>query len=196
MFANRFTAFIDACSLVSVLRRNLLLTLAEAEFFRVRWSEQVLEETERAIAKICTKKNYPDAADRAALARQKIESAFEDAKVSNFDQFMITGEALPDQNDAHVLDAALKIKADTIVTENLRDFPPAVLEPLNIEVRSADAFIADTIALDAGRAVAAINKMRLRLRKPEMTPNILLQNMDASGLTETVDILRHHTRSL
>jgi hypothetical protein len=51
LFANRYTAFIDACTLASALRRNLLLTLAEAEFFRVRWSVQVLDETQRAIEK-------------------------------------------------------------------------------------------------------------------------------------------------
>jgi hypothetical protein len=32
------------------LKRNLLLTLAEADFFRLRWSEEILDETERAIA--------------------------------------------------------------------------------------------------------------------------------------------------
>ncbi len=36
MFANRYTALVDACSLASVMRRNLLLSLAEAEFFRLR----------------------------------------------------------------------------------------------------------------------------------------------------------------
>jgi hypothetical protein len=50
VFANRFTAFIDACTLASALRRNLLLTLAEAEFFRVRWSKDVMDETEKGIA--------------------------------------------------------------------------------------------------------------------------------------------------
>lgn len=40
MFANRFTALIDACALAGALKRNLLLTLAEAEFFRLRWSDQ------------------------------------------------------------------------------------------------------------------------------------------------------------
>ena len=34
MFANRYTALVDACTLVSAPRRDLLLTLAEAEFFR------------------------------------------------------------------------------------------------------------------------------------------------------------------
>ncbi|MGN7998022.1 hypothetical protein [Sphingomonas sp. 22176] len=31
MFANRYTAFIDACTLAGTLKRNLLLTLSEAE---------------------------------------------------------------------------------------------------------------------------------------------------------------------
>ncbi|GGC16600.1 hypothetical protein GCM10011494_39380 [Novosphingobium endophyticum] len=60
MFANRYTAFIDACTLVSVWRRNLLLTLAEAEFFRVRWSNKVMEETERAIVRLLEERGLPD----------------------------------------------------------------------------------------------------------------------------------------
>ena len=35
-----------------------------------------------------------------------------------------------------------------IVTENLKDFPATVLSDLDMEAKSADAFIADTIALD------------------------------------------------
>lgn len=52
MFANRCTALVDACTLVSALRRDLLLTLAEAEFFRVRWSKRILDETGAALDKI------------------------------------------------------------------------------------------------------------------------------------------------
>lgn len=61
MFANRYTALVDACSLADALRRNLLLTLAEAEFFRLRWSENILSETERAIAEIAAAKGFADA---------------------------------------------------------------------------------------------------------------------------------------
>jgi hypothetical protein len=67
---------------------------------------------------------------------------------------------------------------------------------LNIEARSSDAFIADTIALDTGRAVAAIRRMRERFKKPEKTAELLLLDMEAAGLTETVDILRSHVLSL
>lgn len=196
MFANRFTAFIDACTLVSVLRRNLLLTLAEAEFFRVRWSDQVLDETERALVKMFADKGDPQAAEKAAKARAGMEAAFEDATVADYQEFMGAASGWPDEGDAHVVAAALKTQSATIVTENLRDFPPDKLSALNIEAKSADAFVADTIDLDPGRAVAAIRRMRERFRKPEMTAQTLLLEMEAAGLTETVDVLRPYVESL
>lgn len=52
MFANRFTALIDACVLAGALKRNLILSLAAAEFFRIRWSTRILDETETAIREI------------------------------------------------------------------------------------------------------------------------------------------------
>ncbi len=83
MFANRFTALADACTLAGALKRNLLLTLAEAEFFRLRWSAPILDETQAAIGKILTEKGVPDAAERAKRARASMERAFEEAMVSD-----------------------------------------------------------------------------------------------------------------
>ncbi len=196
MFANRFTAFIDACTPAGALKRNLLLSLAEAEFFRVRWSACVLDETEKAIAKILFEKGAADSEERAGRARASMEAAFEEALVTEFDNFLCDCEGLPDPADAHVVAAALKTQAAMIVTENLKHFPQEMLTPLNIEVKSADAFIADTIALDPGRAVAAIRQMRLRFKNPEKTGEALLLDMEAIGLTETVDALRSHVLSL
>ena len=196
MFANRYTAFVDACTLAGTLKRNLLLTLAEAELFRLRWSLLVLDETERAIEKILQGKDVVDATERARRARAAMETAFEEACVADFDDFLPACANLPDPGDHHVLAAALKTQAATIVTDNLKDFPEKVLATLDIEARSADDFIADTIALDTGRAVAAIRKMRERFKKPEKTPGILLLDMEAEGLFETVDILRPHVGSL
>lgn len=161
MFANRYTAFIDACVLVSTLRRNLLLTLAEAEFFRIRWSAEVLRETHRTIEGLLLGKGNPpaEASEKASRAIAAMQNAFEEAEVQGFEHLVCACEGMPDEKDMHVLAAALKTQAAAIVTENLRDFPAAILEPLNIEARSADDFIADTIALDTGRAIAAIRIM-------------------------------------
>lgn len=102
--------------------------------------------------------------------------------------------ALP--GDAQVLAAALKTRAATIVTDNLKDLPEALLAKAGIEPRATDAFIADTIELDPGRAVAAIRRMRERFQRPEKTPDLLLLDMEAAGLVETVDVLRPHVLSL
>lgn len=196
MFANRFTAFVDASVLASALKRNLLLTLAEAEFFRVRWSETVLSETERAIAGILRRRGLADAGERAARARRAMEVAFEDATVVDFGASLSAGKWLPDPEDAHVLAAAVKAQAATIVTDNLKHFPALVLVPLGIEARSADAFIADAIDLDLGRAVAAVARMRKRFTKPEKTAERLILDMEAAALIESADLLRPHVRSL
>lgn len=196
MFANRFTAFVDACALAGALKRNLLLTLAEADFFRLRWSSTVLDETQSAIEKILLEKGAPDAEARAQRARASMELAFEDARVEDFEKFRCVCEGLPDPDDAHVLAAALKTQAAVIVTDNLKDFPAELIKPLNIEVRSTDAFLADTIMLDTGRAVAANRTMRERFKRPEKTAEAMFLDMEASGLTETVDALRAHVLSL
>jgi hypothetical protein len=196
VFANRFTALVDACALAGALKRNLLLTLAEAEFFRLRWSDQILDETEAAIAAILKGKGVEDATDRAARARKAMVAAFEEACVDDVAAMMGSVPDLPDATDRHVVAAALKTRASVIVTDNLKDFPAHILTPLNLEARSADAFIADTIALDPGRAVFAIRRMRERFSRPEKTAEILLLDMEAAGLTETVDVLKPHVLSL
>lgn len=196
MFANRYTAFIDACALAGALKRNLLLTLAEAGFFRVRWSEKVLDETRLAIQKILEGKNVPDAAERSVRAVAFMKAAFEDAMVSSYDDFLSVCEKLPDPGDRHVVAAALKTQAAVIVTDNIKHFPARVVSPLNIDVCTTDEFIANTIALDIGKAVAAIRKMRERLKNPEKTAELLLLDMEAAGLLQTVDLLRPEMQSL
>lgn len=187
---------VDACSLAPVLSRNLLLSLAEAEFFRVRWSQLILDETERAIAKIMRERAIVDCEQRAARARKAMEDAFEDASVSGYESLVGNIENLPDPNDAHVIAAAIKTRASIIVTENMKHFPVRVLAPLDLEAKTADEFIADTIGLHIGRAVAAIKDMRLRFQRPEKTPEALLLDMEAAGLTQTVDLLRENVFSL
>ncbi len=198
MFANRYTAFIDACSLARVLPRNLLLSLAEADFFRVRWSGLVLDETERAIIKMLEKRgNDPQlAAGKAAHQIGQMRAAFEDGEVTEFEHLLPIAAGLPDQKDAHVLAAALKTQAAAIVTDNLKDFPTKILQGLNIEARSSDDFIADTIALDTGRAVSTVRRMRERFKRPEMSPQDFLLALEAANLLATADSLRPHMNSL
>ncbi len=196
MFANRFSVLADACVLVPVLKRNLLLSLAKAEFFRVRWSAEILGETERSIAKVFADKGHADAADRAGRSRRAMERAFEDAAVTGYEGLIDGLKGLPDPGDAHVIAAAVKTRASVIVTDNLKHFPERLLAPLDLEAKTADAFIADTIDLDTGQAVAAVRQMRARFQRPEKTAEMLLLDIEAAGLMETADVLREHLLSL
>lgn len=60
MFANRFTALLDANVLARVASRDLILSLAEAEFFRPRWTKDIMAETRRAIPKTLIKRDYTE----------------------------------------------------------------------------------------------------------------------------------------
>lgn len=141
MFANRFTVLVDACSLVDVLGRNLLLSLAQADFFRVRWSAAIMDETEKALAEIFQSRGYDDPASSAKRARRAMEEAFEDATVSGFERLIPCLSDIPDPGDAHVIAAAIKTRAFVIVTENQKHFPAPFLKPLDLEAKSADAFM-------------------------------------------------------
>ncbi len=94
--ADWFTALLDACVLGGALRRNMLLSLAEAGLFRPRWSSRILDETQKAITQI-TKGETDGSRQRAA-----IEAAFPEALVTGYEIF--EGKlALPDPGDGQKL---------------------------------------------------------------------------------------------
>ncbi|MGR3538690.1 MAG: PIN domain-containing protein [Pseudooceanicola nanhaiensis] len=181
-YADRFTVLLDACVLGGALRRNMLLSLAEAGLFRPRWSSRILDETQNAIAQI-TKGETDGSRQRAA-----IEVAFPEALVTGYEIFE-DKLALPDPNDNHVLAAAIATSAAVIVTDNLADFPPESLEPHAIQAISADDFIADTIELDPAEAILALRRMRERFKKPALDVAALIHKSEAQGLLQVATFM-------
>ena len=117
-----------------------------------------------------------------------MERAFPEALVTDH-QGLIEVLELPDPDDRHVLAAALQTKAAVIVTENLRDFPVAVLARYDIEPVGLDDFIADILDLAGSDAVAALRLMRERFRQPSITAGLLIRKIEQLGLTQTADLL-------
>ncbi len=139
-----------------------------------------------------------DSVKMAARQRERIVKAFPEAIADGHEACIQIPGDLPDENDRHVIAAAIKSGASGIVTDNLKDFPDHVLRPFDIEVKSADSFIADTIDLPEGHraAIAAIRSMRERLKRPEMSPEQLLLRMEQAELLASVNILKDHLDSL
>jgi hypothetical protein len=69
-----------------------------------------------------------------------MDEAFEDARVEGWKRLEAT-ITLPDPDDRHVVAAALRGRADAIITTNVRHYPADTLEPLGIEVIHPDNFL-------------------------------------------------------
>ncbi|MBW6495914.1 MAG: PIN domain-containing protein [Burkholderiaceae bacterium] len=191
MFANRFTVVTDACVLVSPLVRNLLLSLAEAHLYRVRWSGRILDEFERGFVRDVLRHKLDDPEGAARKARGDMERAFPEAMVEGHEHLEAALNDIPDPEDCHVVAAALHASAAQIITNNLRDFPAEVMKQLQIDVRTADDFIADTLDLpmDSSTALSAVHRLRKRLKRPELTPAEMLIRMERNGLGQTAALL-------
>ncbi len=127
--------FVDACVLVSAIRRHILFSLAEAGMVHLRWSSKVLMETGHAHARIVGDAGR-DGAGEAARLVTALEAAWLEAGVPDDQSSKIRIEGpLPDRDDAHVMQAAAACGARFILTENMKDFPRKTLKPLGLYAR-------------------------------------------------------------
>ena len=175
---DRPVAILDANVLYPFRKRDVLLRLAHVGLFQVRWTERILEEwTSRLLAA----KPHLEGSVRSQLAA--MAQAFPDALVTGHEA-LEDALALPDPDDRHVLAAAIMSRTDVVVTDNLRDFPPAAVEPLDIEAMTADAFLAHLHDLHPDEVLAAMRALRRAYRHPPYSPGELLRDLAAKGLPE------------
>jgi predicted nucleic acid-binding protein len=119
--------------------------LAMTGLVRARWSDGVHKEWMTALLR-----NRPDLSrEKLERTRMLMDKHAEDALVTGYED-LIDGLHLPDPDDRHVLAAAIRGRADVIVTVNVRDFPEEALEPVGIEAQHPDEFIAHLIDLAPG----------------------------------------------
>jgi hypothetical protein len=135
MQAANYRVILDACVLANFRVCDLFLRLAESpQLYLPLWSKDILEET-RHVQQDFLK--WPPAL--VASFRENVEAAFPEAMVVKYEQLIpaVTAEA----RDRHVLAAAIRGRATTIVTFNLKHFPAAALEPWDIEVRHPSDYL-------------------------------------------------------
>lgn len=114
----RFTAVLDACVLYPAPIRDLLLHLANAELYTPKWTDRIHDEWLRNLIL-----NRPDLeATKLERTIREMKNAFPDSGVENYESLILSLQ-LPDEDDRHVLAAAIRCKADVIVTFNVKDFP-------------------------------------------------------------------------
>jgi hypothetical protein len=175
----------DACVLYPAPLRDFLLRLARAGVVQPRWSDTILDECFRSILA-----NRPELSAAAlGRTREAMSGAFPFALVTNFED-RIPSIHLPDENDRHVVAAAVHGNASTIVTLNLRDFPAAALAPLGMTAAHPDDFVLERIAEAPQAVFAALAAQVAGLKNPPSTVADVLARLSACGLPRTVARLR------
>lgn len=164
--------------------RDLLLEMAAASLFRAKWSNEIHDEWMRNLL-----------ANRSELSPEKLERTRELMDAAVLDCLveghmdLISSLELPDPDDRHVLAAAIHCGADAIITFNLKDFPPNIAAKYQIEVLHPDDFVRFQFDFDNARVIVAAERVRRRLKNPEISAEEYLDILARQGLTKTAAVL-------
>lgn len=182
---NETTAILDACVLYPAPLRDLFMHLAVLDTFHARWTEEIHDEWIRNVLE-----SRPDLTiEQLTRTKDLMNQNARDAVVEGYESLIETLE-LPDEDDRHVLAAAIHAKADAIVTFNLRDFPVDKLAPFGVEAIHPDAFISSLFDENTEAVMLAVERQQACLRNPPRTISELLETLEANGLKESVRRLR------
>ncbi len=182
----QFTVVFDACVLYPAPVRDLLLQLASKGLYRARWTKKIQEEWTRNLLK-----NRPDIS-KSQLDRtcSLMNDTILDCLIEDYEE-LVVGISLPDHDDVHVLAAAIKAQAQTIVTYNLKDFPPEIIRKFGIEVQHPDLFFRYQIDLHMPIFLSSIKAIRSRLKNPPRTSDQYLLTL-LEHLPQTVSVLQKY----
>lgn len=175
-------AVLDTNVIYPLISRDLLFWFAHYDLYTPKWSKHIFDEWEGVM--IRKGLTQDEAKKRMAVAN----SAFPDALVKNY-EFLIPTLNLPDQKDRHVVAAAIKSNSNYIVTNNLKDFPKAIVDTFEIEVIAADDFLVEIIYLNNEQAISAFKEMVVNRKNPKMDEFEILNQLRKCGLTKTADFL-------
>lgn len=175
----------DANVLYPATLRDVLIRVAQEGLVQAKWTNQILDETFGSI-----EKQHADL-DPAKLARTRelMSRAVRDCLVTGHEP-LIESVTLPDPDDRHVLAAAIRARAQVIVTANGRDFPDAALRPWNVEAKTPDEFLLDQFYLSGPVLYGAVQRVADSWKNPPGTVSDVLDRLERTGLVETVAHLR------
>ncbi|MEZ4631251.1 MAG: PIN domain-containing protein [Deinococcales bacterium] len=171
---------LDACVLYPAPLRDLLMHLALVDSFQAKWTEAIHEEWIGNVLK-----NRPDL-QRHQLERTKtlMNQHLRDCLVTGYEKH-IPQLQLPDQQDRHVLAAAIHCHADILLTFNLKDFPDHLLKPYQIRTQHPDDFVSFLIARESTKVITAVQRLRAGLKNPTRTVQEILNTFKDQGLVNS-----------
>ena len=173
----RFIALLDASLLYSQRATNITLHAAKARLFQPTWSAAIHDEWTRGLIKY-----RPDASpEGVARRRAAMDRSFPGALAAGYEH-LIKGIDLQDKDDRHVVAAAIKARADVIVTFNTKHFPNDELEKHGLEAQHPDTFLVHQLTLDPRAFLQCVRKARQQLVRPPYTAVEFLEGLRKANL--------------
>jgi len=180
-----FIVVYDACVLYPAPLRDLLVRVGMTGLVQVKWTDEILDECFRSILK----KKPELTPERLERTRTLMNRAVRDVLVDGY-QGLVDGLELPDEDDRHVLAAAIRCGAQTIVTANLKDFPTEALAPYDVEPLHPDRFLLDLLDLAPGVILKVLDEQVRALKNPPMELAELLERLEENGLVQSMAEVR------
>jgi len=123
------------------LADTLLRLAGGPRLYLPKWTDQIMAEVSMNL-----QENFGVTEEQAAYRESEIRKHFGEAWVEGYE------DLIPSMNnhekDRHVLAAAVRSGAETIVTYNLKDFPPSTLAPYSISTQGPSSFLRNLYELD------------------------------------------------
>jgi hypothetical protein len=164
-----FGVVLDACALFPASLRDTLLRAADANLYRLQLTNDIIEEVRRNLVKRGMSETS------AQKLSETVKHHFPEAFVTQYDLLI---PSMPiNEKDKHVLAAAVASGAQVIVTQNLKDFPPHLLQPFYVEAQSPDDFLVHLFYFDPERLIKILIHQASELRKPPKTFSELLETL-------------------
>jgi len=166
-----FRVLLDANVIYPFTLRDTLLRGAEHGCYQVYWSQQILDEATKNLVKNETMK-----AAQAKRLQVQMANAFPEAMVEDYESLINGMNNHP--GDRHVAAAALKAKAQIIVTQNTKHFKNV---PDDVTVQNADEFLTSQYGLFPYEFAEIIKEQASALRNPPQSVRDIIEGLRKSA---------------
>lgn len=174
---------LDACVLFPTVLRELLLGAAQAGLYRPLWTARILEEWARAVRKL-----GPGAEPMARAEIALLRATYPRAEVPEAPH-LAARLHLPDENDLHVLAAAIAAGVDAIVTLNAADFPRGTLAAEGLDRRDPDGLLWEFASHQPAVMARVVETVRARAEALSGQPQPLKPLLKRAGLNRLARLL-------
>jgi PIN domain len=175
----------DANIFYSIVTTDLILSLGSAELFYPRWTNQIHDEWMRNL--LADRPNLDPA--KIEWRRRQMDEAIDDPLIEGY-EYLTPGLSLPDNDDCHVLAAAIHGQVQVILTYNQRDFPEQVLSHHGISAQHPDDFLTALVGRYPDEVCATLEEMRARKSRPPLSPVEMLRRFESQKLPRFVAAVR------